>query len=70
MGLLGFDLAIITGGGIDPKEIDGKTMRSKLVDNLFFAGEIINVHGVTGGYNLQQCWSTGYLAGTAAAKNL
>jgi predicted Rossmann fold flavoprotein len=69
-GLLGFDLAIITGGGVDSKEIDAKTMRSKLVDNLFFAGEVINVHGITGGYNLQQCWSTGYLAGVSATKNL
>ncbi|HOX30659.1 MAG TPA: NAD(P)/FAD-dependent oxidoreductase [Candidatus Paceibacterota bacterium] len=68
-GLLGFEEAIITAGGVNPKEIDGKTMRSKIIDNLFFAGEIIDVHGPTGGYNLQQCWSTGYVAGKSAAEN-
>lgn len=68
-GLRGFDEAIITAGGVTPKEIDGKTMRSKIIDNLYFAGEIIDVHGPTGGYNLQQCWSTGRLAGESAAKN-
>jgi hypothetical protein len=67
-GLLGLEDAIITDGGISPKEIDDKTMRSKIVKNLFFAGEIINVHGLTGGYNLMQCWSMGRLAGEAAAK--
>lgn len=64
-GVLDYDQAIITSGGIDLKEIDSKTMRSKIIDNLFFAGEIINLDGPTGGYNLQICWSTGYAAGTA-----
>jgi len=66
-GLLGFGMAIITSGGVSLREIDSKTMKSKLIDNLFLAGEIINLHGPTGGYNLQQCWSTGYLAGRSAA---
>jgi len=66
LGLLGFDQAIVTSGGVDLKEIDPKTMKSKLIDNLFFAGEIINLHGPTGGYNLQLCWSTGCLAGKNA----
>ena len=66
--LLGFDQALITSGGISLKEIDAKTMKSKIVKNLFFAGEIINLHGPTGGYNLQLCWSTGYLAGQSATK--
>jgi predicted flavoprotein YhiN len=44
-------------------------MKSKIIDNLFLAGEIINLHGPTGGYNLQLCWSTGYLAGKSAADN-
>ena len=66
--LLGFDTAIITSGGVSLKEIDSKTMKSKIVENLFFAGEIINLHGPTGGYNLQLCWSTGYLAGQMATK--
>jgi hypothetical protein len=68
-GLLGFDDAIITAGGVSSKEIDGKTMKSKILDNLFFAGEIIDVHGPTGGYNLLQSWSTGHLAGESAAIN-
>jgi len=68
-GLLGFNQAIITSGGIDLKEIDSKTMRSKIIDNLFFAGEIIDLDGPTGGYNLQVCWTTGYIAGIEATKN-
>ena len=67
--LLGFDTAIVTSGGVSLKEIDSKTMRSELIENLFFAGEIINLHGPTGGYNLQICWSTGYLAGETAANS-
>ncbi|MCP4752513.1 MAG: aminoacetone oxidase family FAD-binding enzyme, partial [Proteobacteria bacterium] len=63
----GFEKAIITCGGISLKEIDPKTMKSNLVDNLYFAGEIIDLDGPTGGYNLQVCWSTGHLAGTSAA---
>jgi len=61
--ILDFDQAIITRGGISLKEIDHKTMKSKIIDNLYFAGEIINVDGKTGGFNLQKCWSTGYIAG-------
>ncbi len=70
IGLAGFEKAIITTGGIDLKEIDGKTMKSKIIDNLYFAGEIINLDGPSGGYNLQLCWTTGYLAGQSAAKKL
>ncbi|MFC1551578.1 NAD(P)/FAD-dependent oxidoreductase [Candidatus Latescibacterota bacterium] len=66
--LLGFNKAVITAGGINLREIDPKTMRSKLIDNLFFAGEILDLDGPTGGYNLQVCWSTGYLAGEFSAK--
>jgi len=65
-GLLGFDQAMVTTGGVSLKEIDAKTMKSKIIKNLFFAGEVINLHGPTGGYNLQACWSTGYLAGQSA----
>ena len=68
-GLLGFNKAIITTGGISLKEIDPKTMRSRIIKNLYFAGEILDLDGPTGGYNLQVCWSTGYLAGENAAKN-
>ncbi len=66
--LLGFKTAIITSGGVSLKEINSKTMKSKLIDNLFFAGEIIDLHGPTGGYNLQLCWSIAHLAGQSAAK--
>lgn len=65
--LVGFDKAIITNGGIDLKEIDNKTMKSKIIDNLYLAGEIINLDGPSGGYNLQLCWITGYIAGQSAA---
>ena len=55
--------AIITSGGISTKEINPSTMESKLIPNLFFAGEVIDVDALTGGYNLQIAYSTGYLAG-------
>ena len=58
--------AVITAGGVSVKEIDPRTMQSKLVKGLAFAGEVMDVDAVTGGYNLQIAWSTGYLAGTAA----
>ncbi len=64
--LLGFDSAMVTSGGVPLKEIDGKTMKSRIIDNLYFAGEIIDIDGKTGGFNLQACWSTGYLAGKGA----
>lgn len=66
--LMNFGQAIITSGGVDLREIDSKTMQSRIVENLFFAGEIIDLDGPTGGYNLQICWSTGYLAGKNAGK--
>jgi len=65
-GLEGFRKAIITTGGIALNEIDQKTMKSKLIDNLYFAGEILNLDGPTGGYNLQVCWTTGYVAGESS----
>jgi predicted Rossmann fold flavoprotein len=66
--LSGFEKAIITTGGINLKEVDPKSMRSRIISNLYFAGEILDLDGPTGGYNLQVCWSTGYLAGESAAK--
>jgi len=62
-GLIGYEKAIVTAGGVHLKDIDPKSMKSKLVDNLYFAGEMIDIDGPTGGYNLQVAWSTGYLAG-------
>jgi len=66
--LMGFDMAIVTAGGVSLGDIDQRSMQSKKVENLFFAGELIDVDGTTGGFNLQACWSTGYLAGESAAK--
>lgn len=63
VGLRGFNEAIITRGGINIKEINASTMESKLIKNLYFAGEMIDVDALTGGFNLQIAWSTGYLAG-------
>jgi len=68
VGNMGYDLAIVTSGGVDTKEIDPRTMRSKKIDNLYFAGEVIDVDGPTGGYNLQAAWATGYLAGESISK--
>ncbi|MEH2931078.1 NAD(P)/FAD-dependent oxidoreductase [Clostridiaceae bacterium] len=62
-GLRGYREAIITQGGVSVKEINPKTMESKLIRGLYFAGEVLDLDGVTGGYNLQIAWSTGYLAG-------
>jgi hypothetical protein len=57
--------AIVTSGGVSVREIDPRTMESKLVPGLYFAGEIIDVDAYTGGFNLQIAWSTGYMAGRA-----
>ncbi len=62
-GLRGFEEAVITSGGVSLKEVDPKTMQSKLVRGLFFAGEVLDVDAFTGGFNLQIAFSTGYLAG-------
>ena len=62
------DEAIITSGGVSVKEISPKTMESKLVKGLYFAGEVIDADAYTGGFNLQIASSTGYLAATAIAQ--
>ncbi len=62
--------AVVTAGGVSVKEIDPRTMRSKLVDGLYFAGELIDVDAYTGGFNLQIAWATGRAAGTAAAEEI
>lgn len=64
--LRGYSEAIITKGGVAVKEIDPGTMESKKIKGLYFAGEVLDLDAVTGGYNLQIAWSTGYLAGTDA----
>lgn len=62
-GIGGFNEAMITVGGVELKEVDSKTMASKIVSNLYLAGEILDLDGPTGGYNLQAAWTTGYIAG-------
>jgi predicted Rossmann fold flavoprotein len=62
------DEAIVTAGGVDTREVDPRTMASKLVAGLYFAGEVLDVQADTGGYNLQAAFSTGYVAGRAAAQ--
>ena len=62
-GARGYNEAIITRGGVNVNEINPQTMESKLVKNLYFAGEVIDTDAVTGGFNLQIAWSTGYTAG-------
>lgn len=66
----GLKKAIITSGGVLLKDIDMRSMRSKKIANLFFAGEMIDLDGPTGGFNLQVCWSTGYLAGISASESV
>ena len=63
-GLRDFKEAIITQGGVSVKEIKPKTMESRLVEGLYFAGEVLDLDGVTGGFNLQIAWSTGWAAGS------
>lgn len=62
-GLRSLTEAIVTSGGVDTKEIDPSTMKSKLINNLSFAGEVIDVDAFTGGYNVQIALSTGFVAG-------
>ncbi|MFG6328313.1 MAG: NAD(P)/FAD-dependent oxidoreductase, partial [Lachnospiraceae bacterium] len=66
-GLRSYNEAVITKGGIMVKEISPATMESKKIKGMYFAGEVIDVDAMTGGYNLQIAWSTGFLAGKSAA---
>ena len=66
-GLRNFNEAIITKGGVVVKEVNPATMESKLVSGLYFAGEVLDLDALTGGFNLQIAWSTGYLAGDSIA---
>lgn len=64
----GFAAAMVTRGGVDWREVNPKTMQSRLVEGLYLAGEVLDIDGDTGGYNLQSCFSTGYLAGRSIKK--
>lgn len=65
-GKRGFEEAVITQGGVSVKEVNPSTMESRLVRGLYFAGEVLDLDGLTGGFNLQIAWSTGYLAGKSS----
>ncbi len=67
-GLMGFDRAVIADGGVPLTEIDTKTMRSKKIQNLFVTGDLLHVNRPSGGYSLQLCWSSGYVAGSHIAE--
>ena len=69
-GVFGYKKAEVTAGGVDLKEIKVATMESKLVNGLYFAGEILDVDGRIGGFNFQWAWSTGAVAGRSAARSL
>ena len=64
-GLRGWNEAIITKGGVNVKDVNPSTMESKIINRLYFCGEMLDVDALTGGYNLQIAWSTGYLAGVS-----
>jgi predicted Rossmann fold flavoprotein len=67
VGTLGFEKAEVTSGGVALEEVDSKTLESRLVPGLYFAGEVLDLDGLIGGYNFQAAWSTGWLAGEMAA---
>jgi predicted flavoprotein YhiN len=64
-----FKEEFVTCGGVNLKEVNFKTMESQIVPGLYFAGEILDIDGVTGGFNFQSAWTTGYLAGLAMASS-
>jgi hypothetical protein len=68
--LMGADKAITTSGGLDLSEVDLKTMKSKLYENLYFSGDVLDFDRQSGGFSLQLCWTTGYIAGKSAGSNL
>jgi hypothetical protein len=65
IGLMDYDRAVVVDGGVELSEIDMKTMRSKLFDNLYVTGDLLHLNRNSGGYSLQICWTTGYIAGTS-----
>ena len=69
-GFVGYERCVVTAGGVSQDEVTPKTLESKLVPGLYFAGEVLDIDADTGGYNLQTAFSTGYLAGISAAKSI
>lgn len=68
--LLGSDKAVVSSGGVDLREIDFKTMQSKIIKNLYLIGDVLNIDRPSGGYSLQLCWSTGWVAGNSATMDI
>jgi len=66
--LLGLEKAVVSSGGVELDEVDFKTMSSRLFPNLYLVGDILNIDRPSGGYSLQLCWTTGFVAGTSAVK--
>lgn len=69
-GLMGFDRAVVSDGGVTLEEIDTRTMKSKKVSNLYITGDLLHINRPSGGFSLQLCWTTGFVAGTAVAKKV
>ena len=69
-GYVGYERCVVTAGGISQEEVSPKTLESKVLEGLYFAGEVLDLDADTGGYNLQIAFSTGYLAGISAAKSV
>lgn len=67
-GLMGVDKAVVTSGGLAPEEVDFRTMQSRLYPNLYVVGDMLNIDRPSGGYSLQLCWTTGFVAGTSAVR--
>ena len=65
-----FKEEFVTCGGVKLNEVDFKTMQSRIVEGLYFAGEVLNIDGLTGGFNFQSAWTTGWLAGNALSAPL
>lgn len=66
-GLMGFEKAVVADGGVSLKEIDTRTMKSTIVENLYITGDLLDINRPSGGYSLQLCWTTGYIAGLCAS---
>ena len=64
-GLLGRDKAVVSSGGVALREIDFKTMRSRVLPQIYIVGDVLNIDRPSGGYSLQLCWTTGYVAGNS-----
>jgi predicted flavoprotein YhiN len=66
--LLGSDKAVVSSGGVDLTEVDFRTMQSKIIENLYLVGDVLNIDRPSGGYSLQLCWTTGWVAGSSGVK--